>query len=284
MPTLRLCGHTMGTPHLTAIDAVDFFSRIRYDAVELLCDPYYACSITHLAPQGLRSELRSRALATGVTIGCLSPYVKDLALRDPRLRAAAVETLRRYVELAVELGCPNIRILAGREVSAADRPAYLPRLVESLRHVADVAAPANVSLVIENHMDTMAITARETTEILQAVNHPAMGIIYDQGNLLFSNAEGPKEAIELQGPYIRHVHVKDHIFRDGRKAVRVLGEGEIPWEEILGLLRGIAYNGYYCVEYEMRWSRPNTIPPPEVAFVESARVLRELFARGANAA
>jgi sugar phosphate isomerase/epimerase len=274
----------MGTPHLTALDAIDFFSRIRYDAVELICDPYYACSITHLAPRELRRELRSRALATGVAIGCLTPYVNDLAVPDPRIQATAVETLRRYVDLAVDLGCPNVRVLAGREVPAVDRPAYLPRLVESLRQVAEVAGSATVSLVIENHMDTMAITARETVEILQAVNHSAMGIIYDQGNLLFSNAEGPKEAIDLQGPYIRHVHVKDHIFRDGRKAVRVLGEGEIPWGEILGLLQGFGYNAYYCVEYEMRWSRPNTIPPPEVAFVESARVLRGLFSRGANVA
>ncbi len=277
MTPMKLCGHTMGTPHLDALQAIDFFARVGLDAIELICDPYFHCSITHQAPPSLRKEVRSRTAAAGITVGCLTPYVKDFAVPDAGRREAAIATMKRYAQMAAELGCPNIRVLAGHEVREAERADYLPRLVESLRTLGDVAKDAGVNLVIENHMDTMAITARQTLEVVRAVNHPAVGILYDQPNLMVCKAEPVEEAFPPQAPYIRHVHVKDYALVHGRKVAAVLGTGLVPWPRILPLLHGAGYGGFLTLEYEMRWF-PTEIPSPEVGFVEGAKYLRGLLA------
>jgi sugar phosphate isomerase/epimerase len=267
----------MGTPHLSPHQAIDFFARVGLDAIELICDPYFHCAITHQISPADRRELRSRADAAGLTIGCLTPYIKDFAVPDTHLRQAAVASMKRYVDLAHELRCPNIRILAGHEVAEEDRPAFLPRLVESLRTIGDAAQQAGVNLVIENHMDTMAITATQTVEVVRTARHPAVAILYDQPNLITSNAEPFQDAFALQKPFIRHVHVKDQLLVRGRKLAAVLGTGTVPWPQILPLLHAMGYQGFLTLEYEMRWF-PTGIPSPEVGFVEGAKYLRGLVA------
>jgi len=282
MTTMKLCGHTMGTPHLDPFEAIDFFARVGLDAIELICDPYFHCAVTNQISPLMRKELRSRAEAAGIAVGCLTPYVKDFAVEDARRREAAVASLKRYVDLAADLRCPNIRVLAGHEVPEAERSPHLPRLAESLRSIGEVAQAAGVTLVIENHMDSMAITARQTVEVVKAVNHPAVGILYDQPNLMVCKAEPFEEAFPLQAPYIRHVHVKDFVLVNGRKVAAVLGTGLVPWPKIFPLLQRAGYRGFLTLEYEMRWF-PTEIPSPEVGFVEGAKYLRGLMADEAAA-
>jgi sugar phosphate isomerase/epimerase len=114
-------------------------------------------------------------------------------------------------------------------------------------------------------------------EVVEAVGHPAVGILYDQPNLMVCKAEPFQEAFPLQRPYIRHVHVKDYVLVNGRKVAAVLGTGLVPWPKILPLLYQAGYRGFLTLEYEMRWF-PTGIPSPEVGFVEGARYLRGLLA------
>lgn len=70
-------------------------------------------------------------------------------------------------------------------------------------------------------MDSMAISARETVEVIGAVDHPVVNILCDQANLMVSQTDSYEEALPLQQPYIRHVHVNDHV--NGRRLAAVLG-------------------------------------------------------------
>jgi fatty-acyl-CoA synthase len=59
---------------------------------------------------------------------------------------------------------------------------------------------------------------------------------------------------------------------DGWQLV-LLGDGDIPVEEGLRLLRAIGYEGWISVEWEKKW-HPE-IAEPEVAFPQYMRVLRK---------
>jgi fatty-acyl-CoA synthase len=59
--------------------------------------------------------------------------------------------------------------------------------------------------------------------------------------------------------------------KDGWQLV-LLGEGEVPVREMLGLLAAGGYPGWISVEWEKRW-HPE-IEPPEVALPQHLAVLR----------
>jgi sugar phosphate isomerase/epimerase len=57
----------------------------------------------------------------------------------------------------------------------------------------------------------------------------------------------------------------------------LLGEGDVPMQDILAKLRAAGYDGWIAVEWEKKW-HPE-IPDHEVALPQHAELLRAYLAR-----
>lgn len=271
--------HTMATPDRDPAGALALAAELGLDGIELVCQDGYRCGLPPGTPLSEAHLLRRRAEDSGLRVGGLVPYAKDQNHPDPARRAAAVDELTRCVHLAAALGAPLLRVFAGAEVSDEDWPRALSDLAASLRKVAAAAEAAGVTLAIENHMDTMATTASRTMEIWRAVGHPAVGVLYDPANLAFMQAEGFDEALAIQLPAIRHVHVKDLRWETGGKRRAALpGKGIVPWPRLVATLAAHGYAGPWSLEYEARWF-PDELPPAEEGLVEAASYLAACLAR-----
>ena len=151
-----------------------------------------------------------------------------------------------------------------------------------------------MTLAVENHQTTMTVSARRTMEVVRAVGLTTVGVLYDQANLSHMHQEEFAEAVELQRGHIVHVHVKDFVKKAGRERsssdtvafmpaegraiiTRVVGEGIVPWKQILPALRATGYDGWLSLELEKRWY-PDELPSEEEAFRRSAAFLRDLLA------
>lgn len=293
---MEIAGHTMGTPEYTVPEAIDLFARLGMEGVEAICHDEYRSAIrTDISAAGLR-ELRQRAEGQGLRFATITPYATDLNSPDLTAAAAHQELLLRAIEIAHTLGAGCIRTYAGRETGGPGRGERLRRLVEAVRGPAEVAAKAGVRLGFENHFNTLGDSAKGTVEAVRAVNHPAVGIVYDQGNLTMLGAEDYRETIPLQAPYLVHVHVKDLRFKatppeatsgavealpaEAKPTVSLpVGEGILPWPEIIAELKRTGYDGWLSIEYERRWY-PDILPPAEIGMKAGAdlvrRILREL--------
>jgi len=290
---MRIAGHTVGTPECTVPEAIDLFARLGIEGIEAICHDEYRSAIrTDISATGLR-ELRQRAEGHELRFAAITPYATDLNAPDPQLAAAHQNLLLRAIEIAHALGAACVRTLAGRETGGPGRADRLRRLAEVVRGLADVAAKAGVRLGFENHHNTLIDTAKATVEAVQAVNHPGVGIVYDQGNLTMLRAEDYREAISLQAPYIIHVHVKDLTFKEkppertsdvvegmpaeGKPTVsRIVGQGILPWRDIITELKRNGYDGWLSMEYERRWY-PDLFPPAEIGMKAGADLVRRIL-------
>lgn len=293
---MKIAGHTMGTPERSLPEAVDLFARLGLEGIEAICHDEYRCAIrTDVSTAELR-EMRQRAEGQGLTFAAITPYATDLNSANPQVAAVHQGLLLRAIDIAHALGAGCIRTYAGRETGGPGREERLRRLVEAVRGPAEVAAKAGVRLGFENHFNTLADSAKGTVEVVQAVNHSAIGIVYDQGNLTMLGAEDYRETIPLQAPYLLHVHVKDLRFKatppettsgavealpaDAKPTVSIpVGEGILPWRQIVAELKRTGYDGWLSIEYERRWY-PDILPPAEIGMKAGAdlmrRILREL--------
>jgi len=290
---MKIAGHTMGTPEYTVPEAVDLFGRLGMEGIEAIVHDEYRSAIrTDISAAGLR-ELRHRAEGQGLRFAGVTPYATDLNSPDQKVAAAHQELLLRAIEIAHELGAGCIRTYAGRETGGPGRGERLRRLVETVRGPAEVAARAGVRLGFENHFNTLADSAKATVEAVRAVNHPAVGIVYDQSNLTMLGAEDHRETVPLQAPYLVHVHVKDLHFKDkppettsgavdalpadAKPTISVpVGEGILPWGKIIAELRRTGYDGWLSIEYERRWY-PDLLPPAEIGMKAGADLVRRIL-------
>jgi sugar phosphate isomerase/epimerase len=224
----------------------------------------------------------------------LTPYTTGINSADAAEWRRAVDELRGCIEIASIVGAKRIRVYAGSWQPREDNEeARRERLVEALQSLGNDAGAADVVLCVENHFGTMTQSAAATAQLVEDVGSPAVRVLYDQANLTFTHDEAWQQAFEVQGDLIAHVHVKDLEFVDPdapfrasetarvkseERAVRsrVVGEGVIPWGEIVGELTRRSYDGVLALEYEYRW-HPQDLPDPEVGFRRGADTLRALL-------
>jgi len=290
---MKIAGHTMGTPEYAVPEAIDLFARLGMEGIEAICHDEYRSAIRIDASRATLRELRGHAEGQGLRFAAITPYATDLNAADPQVAKVHQELLLRAIEIAHELGAPCIRTYAGRETGGPGRGERLRCLVDAVRGPAEVAATAGVRLGFENHFNTLGDSAKGTVKVVQAVNHRAVGIVYDQGNLTMLGAEDYRETIPLQAPYLIHVHVKDLRFKDKPPettsgAVEALpaeakptvslpvGEGILPWREIIAELKRTGYDGWLSIEYERRWY-PDLLPPAEIGMKAGADLVRRVL-------
>lgn len=291
-----LLGHTLGTPGLSLIDALDLFAASGLDGAEVIWQDGYASAIPEDDDGRAVKATMDHARRLGLAIGCLTPYITELNSLDESVRQRDIDRLIASIHVAGQLEAPRVRVYGGALLardSATDIPRKWELLVDSLRRVSPIAAEHGVVLCIENHFSTMTVSAADTARLVAEVDSAAVGILYDQANLAFTHREGYEQAIALQAPWIRHVHVKDLEFihpdrelstgavasidkADRIHMSRMIGDGILDWQGIVDALRATGYDGSYSLEYEYRWN-PEDLPVPSVGFPESARRLRGLF-------
>jgi L-ribulose-5-phosphate 3-epimerase len=292
---MRLLGHTLGTPHLSVEDALDLFARVGLDGAEVIWQDDYRSGIPERDDAAARRALAA-AERLGLEIHCLTPYMTEINSLDPVARRRDLERFRRCIETAGKLGTKVIRVYAGSyqpERDADRRAERWSLLVDALVELSADALAHGVVLCVENHFATMAVSARETRALMEAVGEPSVGVLYDQANLSFTRCEEYPEAIRIQAPWIRHVHAKDFVFTDPQRpfeasavhqvradersiASRVVGEGLLDWQGILRQLGGIGYRGAVSLEYEARW-HPQDLPHPEEGLRRSVTAMRAML-------
>lgn len=259
---MKTAAHTMSTPHLGLLPALDLYASLGFEGVEVLYTEEYLCALHPSRVEGELEPLRRRLRELGLGVAQVTPYAKDFDADEVAERAAAVAEIRRCIELASALGCGNVRLWAGNEPEPHEREERFGRLVETLGSLAREALAAGVSLNIENHAGSYAISSEDPVRLVEAVG-PGLGITYDPANLLQLGEGEPLRALERQLEHIRHVHFKDLRALGRRRYVPALvGDGDVPWAELMPVLRRSGYEGYFSTEYEKRW-HPDELPDSE---------------------
>lgn len=131
-------------------------------------------------------------------------------------------------------------------------------------------------------------------EIVNAIDHPNVGVLYDQANLAFFPAEEYARAIDLQREKIYFVHCKDLVYRNGRPQKprfsnvshvdenertvhsRIPGQGILDWPAILRKLKEIGYDGWISLEYERRWQQLD-LPDASEGMPQGAGYIRSIL-------
>jgi L-ribulose-5-phosphate 3-epimerase len=293
-----LLGHTLGTPDLTLADAFELFAACGLDGAEVIWQNGYLSAIPEDDDGAAAKAARDHARQLGLRIGCLTPYITELNSLDEEVRQRDIRRLDAAIWVAAEIEAPRLRVYGGTLLAgepAEDVPLKWSRLVDSLGQLGDTAVKRGVVLCIENHFSTMTVSAADTARLMAEVDSPGVGVLYDQANLTFTHREPFGEAIALQAPWIRHVHVKDLEFihpdrtlstgavasiakADKVHRSRIIGDGILDWRAIVDGLRATGYDGSYTLEYEYRWN-PEDLPEPAIGFAESTRRFWRLFDR-----
>lgn len=169
------------------------------------------------------------------------------SLVDPRQRQAFLTELQGMIPVLDKLECSTLIVLPGNSVPGMSRVDQYQSCVDGLRQAAELIDGRNLRLLIENidpeenprfYMTSVA----EGFEIVRAVNHPRIQVLYDlyhdqiaEGNLI--------EKLHKNIDWTGLIHIADV---PGRHEP---GTGEINYSNIYKKLSELKYDRYVAMEY-----------------------------------
>ncbi|WP_019632751.1 sugar phosphate isomerase/epimerase family protein [Actinomadura atramentaria] len=197
--------------------------------------------------RGVAADLAARGLAVA---GFCPPALKTALPRTDADVAAVRAVLVRAIGQARVLGAPHVRIFTFYREGDPDPVAA----ARAARRVLDGVPLDGVRLLVETGTRTNTPTMALLMRFLEAVDVPGLGVLWDPGNTVFSGMGRTPFPAEyrLGRDLIGHVHVKDPAGTTGY--VR-LGDGDLPWAEIVETLRADGYGGWLSLETHWRVGR-----------------------------
>ena len=246
---MHLATMTSVCPDWTLDEIVAAMKRHGYRGLEPRVEWDHAAGIEASLTAAERRAARDRLADEGLAFCCVATGVK-MATADERQRASQIEDLRRYVELAGDLGAPYVRTFGGEHADAdhAERDLLLvvDYVADGYRAVMDEAAARSVTVLMETH-DRWSASA-PVRAVVERVGHERCGVLWDLLHPM-RLLERPEVTFQnLQG-LVRHLHVHDYDYGpDGSSRTVPLGAGRYDHGPPLRLLEEAGFDGYCSVE------------------------------------
>jgi sugar phosphate isomerase/epimerase len=259
---MKLSVFTVSTPDLTpeqlaaaakqaGIDAIEWrYKEVADDALQEAPSFWRnnLCSISPFGDQAHLEGFKKAAEAHGLETLSVTPY----------LQAGDVEGTEKVLAAARQLGARFIRV----GVPGYDRTKHVRELIELelsyLKEVAPLCKQYGIKGLLETHHGTIAASASATLRLCEGFDPDSIGVLYDPGNMVYEGFENYRMGMELLGPYLAHVHVKNAgwdvsgttqdgsvIWKCGWKPLK---GGVVPIAGMIEDLKAVGYEGYLGIE------------------------------------
>ena len=214
----------------------------------------------------ISSDAGLAALAVTTYTSFVSPLAEE--------RKSNVDELRRYSDLAAEIGAPYVRAFLGElpaEINLDDQ--IYEKISGSLNVASAYAASIGVKIAVEPH-DNFTRSAVVYPVFDRDPSHSDLRVIWDIGNT-FAAGEEPAEGFDLLKDLLAYVQVKDGKRNDSTWQLCSVGHGDVPLAQAFELLSNYGYEGAFSVEWEYAWH--SELDPPEIALPAALRTVQKLL-------
>jgi len=174
---------------------------------------------------------------------------------DPERRQLAVDHARACLPLAQKLGAYAITIQSGVETPPAEWLEVARGIAADMRGLAEEAESLGLDLTVELHKEALVATAQQALDLMELVDHPAIGIALDPSHVTHSG-ENPAQVARSLGGLVKHVHLRDAI---GQNILVVPGDGEVDFRGFAQALNDIGYDRVAAIELEYAYALADTV-------------------------
>jgi sugar phosphate isomerase/epimerase len=252
---------TVMMPEYSVEEAVALLARLGYDGVEWrVTVPNYRsevppsywsnnlCTVDAATVDAQAARLAQLTRAVGLQIPALGTY---MACTDR-------ESIARAMRAAAEMGCPRIRVSPPRYERACGYSRLFAEALLAYVEVQELAREYGVQACLEIHMGNICSSPSLASRLVTHFDPRYIGAILDPGNMVYEGYEDWRLGMELLGPYLAHVHLKNAQWQSvGAKATGEtawqasaagMDKGIIDFRQFTADLRAVGYEGWCSFE------------------------------------
>lgn len=254
---------TVSVPEMSPEEALQKMKEYGYDGVDwrvtaIPTDPailaeapsYWKnnfCTIDIATVEEKAEEIRALTEKYGLEINALATYLDC---------SDAPEKIESCMVAAKKMGCSRIRVNALKYNPEKGYTQLFAEAVAGFRKVEELAKKHGVKADFEMHHGTITASASAARRLASYFDPQYIGVIYDSGNVVYEGFEEYQMALEVLGPYLDLVHIKNAKWVrkevDGKEVFRPdwapFTDGHADFERCFKALKAIGYDGYVTFE------------------------------------
>ena len=196
--------------------------------------------------EGEAQRARSIADANGLTIPGLGTYIN----------VGDVAAVEQAMEFARICGARNVRVNPGRWPDP-DGLSYADSFERARKFLVECEALGRqygIRTIVEIHHGTIVCSHALSHRLVSHFNPEYVGVLHDAGNMVHEGYEDYDMGIQLLGPYLAHVHIKNAAYRrpEGggvwQSHWSPLEDGVVNWDNLFNALSKAGYDGWVGIE------------------------------------
>ena len=223
------------------------------------------------------AETRRKLKQAGLGVSGISSSITVCVAEK---REANIEEAKRTIAVAHDLGCTNVRVFGGGDLTKHTREELAKIGRAGVESLLALDGASSLRWLFETHDNWIKST--DCRLLLDHISNPAFGALWDIGHTPRVGGETPQQTWAAIGPRVGYTHVKDASYdakhplamQDGWRYVPP-GTGQLPLAEAIALLKKNGYTGWLMFEHEKRW-HPE-LPEPDVVFPVFVKWIRPLI-------
>ena len=220
---------------MTIFDMLEFCANAGFDAVDIT--GYYFKGYPQVPPDDYLFAIKRKAFSLGIEISGTGVR-NDFTIADKSKRDLEVTLVKNWIDVAVKIGAPVIRIFAGTQKNEGITTDQVTEwMLKDIQTCVEYGKQRGVIIGIQNHNDFI-LTADQVIKIIRAINSEWFGLILDTGS--FRQLDAYAE-IEKAIPYAVNWQVKEKIWLNGT-------EVETDLERLMKIIKASGYKGYLPIE------------------------------------
>ncbi|MHB9039019.1 MAG: sugar phosphate isomerase/epimerase family protein [Armatimonadota bacterium] len=256
----RYAGFTVMMPEFNPEEAAPLLKELGYDGVEWRVHTVAAsfgenadicranrATIDIESVEKKAESIRRLSEDNGLEIVGLGTYLSYKFLDD----------VKRCMEAAKMMDCPSIRVSVPKYTGSVNYNDLFEEAVEGYGKVEDLAKQYGVRATIELRPGNICSSASLAYKFVSNFDPDHVGVVYDPGNMISEGYENWQLGLELLGPYLSHIHVKNTAWVEdadssGEKCWRNVAvpmrDGFVPWRLVMSVLDKLGYKGWMSLE------------------------------------
>jgi len=230
----------MNHPGRPLIEEIRWMAELEFDFLDLTLEPP-AAAVWKIDVK----EVRKALVDANLPVVGHTAYYLPICNPFEGIRTAAVEELKRCIEVFAQLGATWMNIHPGRNVPMHDRKFIIEKNLLSLRELLPTAEQHGIGLMIENLPGDFN-TVAQLSQLLDPL--PTLGLHLDIGHAnLMVEKNSTAEILRNYAPRLRHVHLHDN--KGGRADLHLpLGCGNLDLVRHIGMLKQTGYDDTVTLE------------------------------------
>jgi hydroxypyruvate isomerase len=224
---------------------IEIAARAGCDAVMML-NQYAAWSGADIAR--VAKLCRSNRLPVHGLLAQMDWKKRPVSIVDPAHRDTFLSDIRNAIGVAQKLGITQLGVTSGLSPAGRSAEQQYASLTEGVKRAADLAAAANLTLLVEplnslvDHPGCFLTSCVDGLKLVREINHPHVRLLFDiyheqvmRGNVIRTLTEA--------APLVGLIHVADNPGRNDP------GTGEINFANVYQAIRKSGYTGRVAMEY-----------------------------------